>query len=148
MLFFTYPSSFLNSSDNDSQIFLWRKPVPHSPTALYMPVWVLSSDSLWPRWTVACWAPLSIGFFRQEHWSGLPFLSPRDLPDSGIEPTSPTSPTLAEGFSITLPPGKPALYIEQIISQVPWGVMWLRSGQSASMLVAMMTDWLTNGHMI
>ena len=83
-----HPSSILLTMI--TQIFLWRKPVPHSPTALYMPIWVLSSDSLWPHWTIACWAPLSIGFFRQEHWSGLPFLSPRDLPDPGIKPTSPT----------------------------------------------------------
>ena len=47
------------------------------------------SDSLWPPWTVAYQAPLSMGFSRQEYWSGLPCLSPRDLPDPGIEPTSP-----------------------------------------------------------
>ena len=41
-----------------------------------------------PR-TVARQAPLSIGFFRQEYWSGLPFPSPGDLPDSGIQPRSP-----------------------------------------------------------
>ena len=40
-------------------------------------------------WTVACQAPLSMGFPRQECWSGLPFLSPGDLPNSGIEPKSP-----------------------------------------------------------
>jgi len=40
-------------------------------------------------WTVARQAPLSVGFSRQEHWSGLPFLSPGDLPDTGIEPRSP-----------------------------------------------------------
>ena len=40
-------------------------------------------------WTVAPKAPLFTGFPRQEHWSGLPFPSPRDLPDPGIEPTSP-----------------------------------------------------------
>ena len=40
-------------------------------------------------WTVACQAPLSMGFSRQEHWSGLPFPSPGDLPDSGIESRSP-----------------------------------------------------------
>ena len=39
-------------------------------------------------WTVACQAPLSIGFSRQEYWSGLPFPSPGDLPDPGIEPGS------------------------------------------------------------
>ena len=40
-------------------------------------------------WTVASQAPLSMGFFRQEYWSGFPFPSPGDLPDPGIEPTSP-----------------------------------------------------------
>ena len=39
-------------------------------------------------WTRAHQAPLAIGFFRQEYWSGLPFPSPGDLPDSGIEPGS------------------------------------------------------------
>ena len=40
-------------------------------------------------WTVACQAPLSMGFSRQEHWSGLPFPSPGDLSDPGIELGSP-----------------------------------------------------------
>jgi len=42
-------------------------------------------------WTVAYQAPPSMGFSRQEYWSGLPFPSPGDLPDPGIEPTSPAS---------------------------------------------------------
>ena len=41
-------------------------------------------------WTVAHQAPLSLGFSRQEYWSGLPFPSPGDLPNPGIEPKSPT----------------------------------------------------------
>ena len=40
-------------------------------------------------WTVAHQAPLSMGFSRQEHWSGLPFPSPGDLPNPGVEPGSP-----------------------------------------------------------
>ena len=40
-------------------------------------------------WTVACQAPLSVGFSKQESWSGLPFSSPGDLPDPGIKPGSP-----------------------------------------------------------
>ena len=40
-------------------------------------------------WTVAHQAPLSMGFSRQEYWSGLPFPSPEDLPDRGIKPRSP-----------------------------------------------------------
>ena len=45
--------------------------------------------SLRPPWTVALQAPLSMGFSRQEYWSGLPFPSPGDLPDPGIKPVSP-----------------------------------------------------------
>ena len=41
-------------------------------------------------WTVAHQAPLSAELYRQEYWSGLPFPSPEDLPDLGIEPRSPT----------------------------------------------------------
>ena len=52
-------------------------------------------------WTVDCQAPLSIEFSRQEHWSGLPFLPPGDLPDPGIEHTSLMSPALASGSFTT-----------------------------------------------
>ena len=48
------------------------------------------SDSLRPPRAVAYQAPLSMGSSRQEYWSGLPFPSPGDLPDPGIEPRSPT----------------------------------------------------------
>ena len=44
--------------------------------------------------TAAHQAPLSMGFPKQEYWSGLPFPSPGDLPDPGIEPKSPVAPTL------------------------------------------------------
>ena len=49
-------------------------------------------------WTVACQAPLSMGFPRQEYWSGLPFPSLRDLSDPGIEPQSLASPALALSY--------------------------------------------------
>ena len=49
-------------------------------------------------WTVACQAPLFMGFSRQEYWSGLLCPSPEDLPDPGIELASLTSPALIEGF--------------------------------------------------
>ena len=45
-------------------------------------------------WTVAHQAPLSMEFSKQEHWSALPFPPPGDLPDIGMEPTSPMSPAL------------------------------------------------------
>ena len=49
-------------------------------------------------WTIAHQAPLSMGFSRKEYWTGLPFPSPGDLPDPGIEPTSLMSPAMAGGF--------------------------------------------------
>ena len=55
-------------------------------------------------WTVACQAPPSIGFSRQECWSGLPFPSPGDLPDPGIEPRSRA---LWADALLSEPPGKP-----------------------------------------
>ena len=57
--------------------------------------------------TVACQAFLSMGFFRQKYWSGLPFPAPGDLPDPGIEPTSPVSPALQENSLPTEPRGIP-----------------------------------------
>ena len=49
-------------------------------------------------WTAAHQAPLSKGFPRQEHWSGLPFPMPGDLPDPGVKAASLVSPALAGGF--------------------------------------------------
>ena len=55
-------------------------------------------------WTVARQAPLSMGFSRPEYWSGLPFPPPRDLPDPGIKPRSPT---LQADSLLAKPQGKP-----------------------------------------
>ena len=57
-------------------------------------------------WTIACHPPLSMGFSRQEYWNGLPFPPPGNLPNPGIESTSPT---LADRFFTTEPPGKPRI---------------------------------------
>ena len=51
----------------------------------------VKSNSFVTPWTAACQAPLSMGSPRQEYWSKLPFPSPGDLPDPGVEPGSPTS---------------------------------------------------------
>ena len=61
------------------------------------------SDSLQPLWTIGRQAPLSMRFPRQEYWSGLPFPTPEDLPEPGIEPESLE---LAGTFFTTEPPGK------------------------------------------
>ena len=57
-------------------------------------------------WTIARQAALSMGFSREEHWSGLPFPLPGDFPNPGMTPTCP-SPALAGGFFIMEPPVKP-----------------------------------------
>ena len=60
------------------------------------------SDSMTPL-TVACQAPLSIGFSRQKYWSELSIPPPGDLPNPGIKPLSLESPALAGGFFTTEP---------------------------------------------
>ena len=75
---------------------------------LYRPVLFLSlvaksCRTLGTAWTVARQAPLSMGFPRQEYWSGLPFPSPGDLPDTGIELGSPA---LQADYLLTEPQGK------------------------------------------
>ena len=52
-------------------------------------------------WTIACQAPLSMGFYRQEYWSGLPCPPPGDCPDPGIESLSQAYPKLTDGFFTT-----------------------------------------------
>ena len=64
-------------------------------------------------WTVAHQSPLSMGFPRQEFWHGLSFPSPGDLPNPGIEPTSPV---LEGRFFTTEPPESPLLTISSLHS--------------------------------
>ena len=66
------------------------------------------SNSFVTPWTVAFQAPLSMRFPRQEYWSGLPFPSPGDILESGIEPVSPA---LAGGFFAIESPGKPLILV-------------------------------------
>ena len=63
--------------------------------------------TLMTPWTVAHQAPLSMGFFRQEYWSQLPFSPPGDLPDQKIELLFSAYPALAGRFFATDPPGDP-----------------------------------------
>ena len=66
-------------------------------------------------WTVA---PLSMGFSRQEYWSGLPFPSPGGLPNPGIKLESPGSPALAGGFFTTVPPGKACIWRYLVFKEI------------------------------
>ena len=67
------------------------------------------------QWTVAHQTPLSIGFLRQEYWSGLPFPSPEDLPHLGIELESPT---LQADSLLFEPPGKSSLSVGELINKL------------------------------
>ena len=87
----------------------WRAKVPGAPKSrtrlrdftshTYMLVAQLSLTAI--SWTVACKAPLSMGFSKEEFWSGLPFPSPVDLPNPGIKSGSLTSPALVGKFFTT-----------------------------------------------
>ena len=72
-------------------------------------------------WTVALQVPLSMECYRQEYWSGLPFLSPGDLPDPVIEPRSP----MLQADSLpSEPPGKPImLNVEEFNPQHKFAVI-------------------------
>ena len=74
------------------------------PKSNYVSVHAYSVALAVAPWTVAHKAPLSMGFPRQEYWSGLPCLPPGGLPDSGIKPTSLRSPVLVGGFFTTSGP--------------------------------------------
>ena len=78
-------------------------------------------------WTVAYQAPPAIGFSRQEYWSGLPFPSPGDLPDPGIEPGSPT---FQAGPLTSEPPGKPVKEVEGLFGERDRRVQNIRSADS------------------
>ena len=66
-------------------------------------------------WTVAHQVPLSMGFFRQEHWSGLPLCPPGDLPDPEIGPASLLSPALAGRCFTTSAPWEAQYHIRLYI---------------------------------
>ena len=77
----------------------------HAVSVLFRSVQSLSRVRLFAiPWTVACQAPLSMEFSKQECWSGLPFASPEYLPDPGIKPGFPT---LQADSLLSEPPGKP-----------------------------------------
>ena len=72
------------------------------------------------QWTAALQAPLSMGFFRQEYWSGLPCPPPGDLPDPGIKPTSPA---LQADSLLSEQPGKPPPQIAVTVNCSPKSVL-------------------------
>ena len=85
----------------------------------------VTSDSA-TLWTVARQVPLSMGFSRQECWSGLPFLSSLDLPDPGMEPTSPVSPLhrQVDSLLLTHPGSHTLLYMD--LNVLTWRSLFLK----------------------
>ena len=68
---------------------------------------------------IACQAPLSMGFPRQEYWSGLPFTPPGDLPNPGVEPMYPMANTLQVDSFTGEPLGKPLTFLKMVYSVSP-----------------------------
>ena len=112
----TYPTRFLQmepdgmitpSTDLKSKMGFWERKSGNSTICEKCMLNRFSRVRLFATLgTVAHQAPLSMGFSRQEYWSGLPCPSPGDLPDPGIEPTSPA---LKADTLTSEPPGKPLL---------------------------------------
>ena len=96
------------------------------------------SSSFATSWTITHQAPLSMGFPRQEYWSGLPFPSPGDLPDPGIEPASPA---LADGFFTTDPSGKPRLAVHSLSPVLLSAAPWAAGSREALMLTLSHSMW-------
>ena len=106
------PGPRLSSRVCDPRVFLmmdqWTKGSSQSPKKIILEVACsVTSNSFATPWAVAHQAPLSMGFSRQEYWSGLPISTPEALPNLEIELESPASPALAVRFFTTVSPGKP-----------------------------------------
>ena len=96
-------------------------------------VWLLVT--LWP---VAFQAPLFMGFFRQECWSGLPFPPPGDLPDPGIQPQGSTSPAWQAD----------SLPLSHLVSPMTWlylNYIFQRASRASILLYTLLyLKWITN----
>ena len=81
------------------------------------------SDFFATPWTVARQAPLSMAFLKEEYWGGLPFPYPGNLSNLGVQPVSPT---LADRFFTTEPPGKPVTVAKMMAKRLflSSGRMW------------------------
>ena len=99
--------------------FILTTALPHVDIIVY--VCELSCVGLFAvSCTLTRQASLSMGFPKQKYWSGLPFPTPGDRPDPGIEPVSLVSPALAGGFFTTVPPGKPTGISAHISVDIFW----------------------------
>ena len=102
------------------------------------------TDSLQPQ-TVAHQAPLSMGFTRQEYWSGLPCPPPRDLPTPGIEPPSLMSPAL-QGDSLPLShQGSPLDHQRSPYFFFNWSIVDLQCGVSFRCMGILGLSWAPSG---
>ena len=90
-------------------------------------VWLFATP-----WTGAYQAPPSMGFSRQEYWSGFPFPSPRDLSDPGIKPRSPT---LQADALTSEPSGKPPMLVRSCLKSFMLGfsIMWTKNFQMSKL---------------
>ena len=105
----------------DRSAGVWMGRLATSSQQQNLPLLVLKVKSLSrvrlfaTSWTVAHQAPPSMGFSRQEYWSGLPLPSPGDLPDPGIEPWSPAF----QADALTSePPGKPLIFSVELFGKL------------------------------
>ena len=115
-----YSRAMWGQKDRINRFFhLWNSWVIRA-LLLYVPSCAQSLSRVWlfvTPWTAAHQAPLSIESSRQDYRSRLPFPTPGDLPNPGMEPESLVSPVLAGGFFTTVPPGKPYVPLYTVLKR-------------------------------
>ena len=110
------------------------------PCAIQLFSCSVMSDSFATPWTVSCQAPLSMGFSRQEYWSGLPFPSPGDLPDLGL---ALMFPTLVGRSLTTEPPGNPKYSRCLLLNYFVYGSVYMKIMASGPI-----TSWEIDGEKV
>ena len=101
----------------------------------------LASDSLRPHGRKARQPPLSMGVSRQEHWSGLPCSPPGDLPDPGIEPTSPVSLALQADTLPLSPRVSPGRHYQSLAAFMNSQQTSLINGYFSASLADILNQW-------
>ena len=108
----------------------------HTHTHTHIYVWLSHVWLFATPWTVACQAPLSMGFSKQDYWGGLPCPPPGDLPDPGIELRSPAS---QAGSSPSEPPETPGPQSREGVGKKSLPISPTSCGKTRSQLVRMLT---------
>ena len=113
-------SSMVSRSHWNYRSYMWKFFSSACVLSRFSHVWLCVT-----LWTIALQVPLSVGFSRQEYWSGLPWPSPGDLPDPGLNPCLLCLLHWQASSLLLAPPGKPLLVLScKLLCSFPEGIMF------------------------